>query len=306
MAKASTLTGYLSALILTPLLGAGIAFFGTVLFICGLMMRLLPAVLSWSTAWRRYWKYMIQRVEQWWLDYSLWLFRLFLPTHIELTGDVDKLSMDNWYILFANHRTWLDIVMLDCLLKRRMPSPRFFLKQSLIWVPFIGQTSWAIGHGFLKRHSVKTLRKQPHRKGEDLAAIRYYCELFKLTPTTMALFPEGTRYTLDKSKRRNSPYQHLLRPHWGGIATLIQAMMPTPGITLVDTTIQYAPGDATMWQFLCGHVAHVRIHITCRKVKADMVGDFQQDRVFRQQFQTLTNDWWQQKDQRLATYLKEK
>ena len=50
----------------------------------------------------------------------------------------ENLKKDGWYLLISNHLSWADIVVLCCVFKDRIPMPKFFLKQQLLYVPFIG------------------------------------------------------------------------------------------------------------------------------------------------------------------------
>ena len=43
-------------------------------------------------------------------------------------------------------------------------------------------------------------------------------------PTTVINFVEGTRFTPDKHKLKQSPYQHLLPPKAGGVSFTLAAM----------------------------------------------------------------------------------
>ena len=42
------------------------------------------------------------------------------------------------YLVTSNHQSWVDILVLQYQLNRRIPFLKFFLKQELIWVPVIG------------------------------------------------------------------------------------------------------------------------------------------------------------------------
>ena len=53
----------------------------------------------------------------------------------------------------CNHQRWVDILVLQHLLNRRIPLLKFFLKQQLIYVPVIGLAWWALDFPFMRRHS---------------------------------------------------------------------------------------------------------------------------------------------------------
>ena len=86
------------------------------------------------------------------------------------------LERRNWYLLIANHQSWADIFVLQYLFGRRIPMPKFFLKQELIWVPLIGLCWWALDFPFMKRHSKEYLARHPEKRGSDFETTRRACE----------------------------------------------------------------------------------------------------------------------------------
>jgi 1-acyl-sn-glycerol-3-phosphate acyltransferase len=117
---------------------------------------------------------------------------------------LDNLSRDNWYLAIANHQSWLDIVVLQRVFNRKIPTLKFFIKDQLKWVPLLGFSWWAMGCPFMKRYSKDYLAKYPHKKGKDLQATRKAMQLFQYTPATVMNFVEGTRYTSLKKINSNN------------------------------------------------------------------------------------------------------
>ena len=62
-----------------------------------------------------------------------------------------SLRPDSWYLVNCNHRSWVDIFVLQRVLNRRIPLLKFFLKRELIWVPVIGLAWWALDFPFMQR-----------------------------------------------------------------------------------------------------------------------------------------------------------
>ena len=153
---------------------------------------------------------------------------------------LEALSTREWYLVVSNHRSWVDILVLQAVFNRRIPFLKFFLKQQLIWVPFLGLAWWALDFPFMRRHSPEFLQKHPERRGEDLEVTRLACEKFRLIPTSVMNFVEGTRYTAQKHAAFKSPYRHLLPPRPGGTSFVLSAM---GGMlhAMLDVTIAY-PG----------------------------------------------------------------
>ena len=81
--------------------------------------------------------------------------------------DVDGfagLAYRGWYLVNCNHQSWVDILVLQHLLNRRIPMLKFFLKHQLIYVPVIGLAWWALDFPFMRRHSDAYLRKHPEKR----------------------------------------------------------------------------------------------------------------------------------------------
>ncbi|AFG42795.1 putative acyltransferase yihG [Escherichia coli P12b] len=66
---------------------------------------------------------------------------------------LEGLSKKNWYLLICNHRSWADIVVLCVLFRKHIPMNKYFLKQQLAWVPFLGLACWSLDMPFMKRYS---------------------------------------------------------------------------------------------------------------------------------------------------------
>ena len=73
---------------------------------------------------------------------------------------VEGLTPAGWYLLTCNHQSWVDVLVLQRVLNRRIPLLKFFLKQQLIYVPFMGLAWWALDFPFMQRHSKEFLDRQ--------------------------------------------------------------------------------------------------------------------------------------------------
>ena len=62
-----------------------------------------------------------------WMKGMVWLQTHLLPTRWEIEYEGD-LSLENSYLVIANHQSWADILVLFQTLTGRVPFPRFFLK----------------------------------------------------------------------------------------------------------------------------------------------------------------------------------
>jgi 1-acyl-sn-glycerol-3-phosphate acyltransferase len=159
---------------------------------------------------------------------------------------VDELRRDEWYLVMSNHQTWIDILVLQKVFNRRIPFLKFFIKQQLIWFPFLGIAWWALDMPFMKRFSTKYLAQHPEMKGKDLETTREACRKFRHTPTSVINFVEGTRFSEAKRDARRSPYRNLLQPRAGGFAIAISSMGELFG-AMLDVTLIYPCGPAKFW-----------------------------------------------------------
>ena len=212
----------------------------------------------------------------------------------------ESLDRDGWYLVLANHQTWVDIVVLQVALNRRIPLLKFFIKQQLIWFPLLGLGFWALDMPFMKRHSPSYLARHPEKKGADLQATRKACEKFRHTPTSVINFVEGTRFSEAKRKARNSPYDNLLLPRAGGIAVALSAMGEVFD-AILDVTLVYAGGPPKFWDMVCGDRVEVTLDVRILPVdRALVTGDYQNDREFRREVHRWLGRLWQEKDARIA------
>ena len=204
---------------------------------------------------------------------------------------VEKLSMHEWYLVTSNHHSWVDIAVLQKAFLGRIPFLKFFLKQELIWVPFLGLAWWALDLPFLKR-------KKGHAGGSnvDLETTRRACERFKLIPTSVINFAEGTRFTPAKHAKQQSPYQHLLKAKSGGMAIALSTM-GAKFHTLLDVTIHYSAGTPTMWDYLSDNLPEIIVDVRTREIPAELLDPAaQQDRRYRTQVQDWLDGLWAEKD----------
>ncbi len=212
-------------------------------------------------------------------------------------GGAEKLRRDEWYLVISNHQTWVDILVLQSLLNRRIPFLKFFIKQQLIWFPVLGFAWWALDMPFMKRYSAAYLARNPHMKGRDFATTRKACEKFRDTPTSVINFVEGTRFSVEKRDRHKDPYRHLLRPRAGGFAVAMTSMGDMFG-SILDLTLVYPDGPAKFWELCCGRHVEVIVDVRERPVEDWLThGDYENDREWRRRVQEWLGNIWHEKDE---------
>ena len=210
-----------------------------------------------------------------------------------------NLDPKGWYMVVANHQSWVDILVLQNVFHRKIPFLKFFLKKELFWFPLLGQAWWALDFPFMKRYSRQFLKKHPHLIGKDLEITKRACEKFRNIPVSVMNFVEGTRFSSEKHTRQQSPYRHLLRTRAGGMAFVLAAMGDKLQ-HIVDVTIAYPQGVGSFWDFVCGRIKEIKVRVKTLPISSEMMGDYLQDPQFKREFQDWLNRLWHEKDQDLA------
>ncbi|SFT62043.1 acyltransferase [Pseudomonas marincola] len=238
-------------------------------------------------------------VAETWAEINKIIFACILPTQWDIRCPVE-LRKTTSYLVISNHQSWVDIPALIQAFNRKTPYFKFFLKQQLIWIPFLGLAFWALDYPFMRRYSKAYLEKHPERKGEDLAITRRACEKFKDLPVTIVNYLEGTRCTRAKQIQQQSPYKYLLKPKAGGMAFVLAALGEQLDAVL-DVTVVY-PGDKVpgFWALISGQVPRVIVDIQTYPLDPALwQGDYQNDEQFRQWMQEWVSQLWRDKDARI-------
>lgn len=266
------------------------------------LFSILKALIPVS-GWRKFFSYLLDRMASNWVAINTINQKLFTRTQIKVTG-LEKLEKKQWYLVIANHQSWVDIVVLQRVLRGKIPFLKFFLKKELIYVPFLGIAWWALDFPFMKRYSQSFIKKNPHLKGKDMETTRKACEKFKYKPVSVMNFVEGTRFTAVKHQKQQSPYKHLLKPKAGGIGFVMTAMGEQLNKVL-DVTLYYPDKTPTFLDFLCGRINTVEVIIDIKEVDSELVGDYVNDRNYKIHFQKWLNGIWQAKDEKITNLAKQ-
>ncbi|MFI7785820.1 acyltransferase [Citrobacter amalonaticus] len=209
---------------------------------------------------------------------------------------LEGLSKKNWYLLVCNHHSWADIVVLCVLFRKHIPMNKYFLKQQLAWVPFIGLACWALDMPFMKRYSRAYLLRHPERRGKDVETTRRSCEKFRAHPTTIVNFVEGSRFTEEKRQQTRSPYQHLLPPKAAGIAMALN-VLGSQFDKLLNVTLCYPENDRTpFFDMLSGKLTRIVVRVDMQPIQEELHGDYVNDKGFKRRFQLWLNTLWSEKD----------
>ena len=291
----SPLRGLLASL----LLAVNTLVCATPIFVLALLKLLIP-----STALRPTLDRALNACASAWIrSNDLWL-RLVQRERWDLQTPAD-LDPRGWYLVNCNHRSWVDILVLQRAFTGRIPLLKFFLKQELIWVPVIGLAWWALEFPFMKRHSKAALRRNPALRDQDRDTTRRACERFQHVPTSVMNFAEGTRFTPEKHKGQGEPYRHLLKPKAGALALAIHAM-GSQFQSLVDVTVVYPDGTPTFWDLLCGRAGRVVLRSRTLPIPAEFSSaSYEQDKAFRSRFHRWLAQIWSDKDALIEDVMQE-
>lgn len=224
---------------------------------------------------------------QWWIDGInpvKW--------HAQLPQGLDR---QHWYLVIGNHQSWVDILVLQKVFTRRVPFLKFFIKQQLIYVPLLGIIWWAMDFPFMRRSGGENTKK-------DLEAARKACEKFRILPTSVINFVEGSRFTAAKHSESKSPYTHLLPPKAAGVAVTLESMGPLFA-SLLDVTIAYPQGVPSFADVMAGRLQDVVVQVRALPLPPELVPQEGQPPASRTRVQRWLNALWQEKDAELARIL---
>ncbi len=283
------LRGALAAL----LLGLNTIVCCTPLFIVSLFKLCLPFAAA-----QRVTDELMRHIHEAWISNNNAWIDLLARTRWQVDG-LAGLDYQHSYLITSNHQSWVDILVLQYVLNRRIRPLKFFLKQALIWVPVIGLAWWALGFPFMKRYSKAYLDKHPEKRGKDLETTRKTCAKFRGKPTAIFNFAEGTRFTDAKHRQQQSPFRHLLKPKAGGIAFVLDAMGEQLE-SIINVTIHYPDGAPGFWDLLCGRVRRIVVQFEELVIPEAFLGrSYDQDEEYRLAFQQWINRLWEVKDEQL-------
>ena len=207
----------------------------------------------------------------------------------------EELDQDDWYMAMSNHQSWADIFVLLVAANYKLPLLKFFMKKELWWIPFVLLANKTLNMPFVNRHSKKEIEKNPSLRTRDYENTIKSCKRFLRCPSTIFSYAEGTRFTKEKHRNQQSPYNNLLTPKIGGMATALSAM---PAInTLVDYSLVCESGKRDAWSFLTGEMKNVKILVKKYDIPEHLKEkNYSADDQYREDFKNWIEGIWAQKD----------
>lgn len=281
---------YFISIIFIVLISLNTIFVGTALAILSVVKLSIPI-----TRFQNFIYIICEKISFLWVDICNLSLDLFPKIKWHING-IEKLSKNQNYLMVCNHQTWVDLLVLEKVILKRTPFAKFFIKQELLWVPFIGMACWAMEFPRMKRYSAEYLKKNPHKKGKDLDTTKKLCQKLGWRNFMIANFLEGTRFTKTKHQQQKSPFVHLLRPRAGGIAYVIDLIGGKLN-NIVNVTIAYKGKIPTFIDLMLGRVQAIAVNIEVIPVPKDLASGYFKDNTSKEAFQNWVNNLWQEKDQ---------
>lgn len=237
------------------------------------------------------------RLMGWWLYGNHLTLRLFTCAEVHVTGEIGEDESAS-QIIVSNHISWLDTLVIGEITRNRLPVPKFFLKHSLLYVPFVGIACWGLGMPFMRRYPPAYLLRHPELRNRDIETTRKICETFRDIPTTFVNFPEGTRFTEEKREKGGAPYRNLLTPKPGSLALAIGSLNTFSRI--ISVTLYYPDNKESPFKdMLFGRLGRIYISLREIPITDDLKGDYTGNKQFKHSFQIRLRERWQEKDETL-------
>ncbi|KAG1052830.1 hypothetical protein G6F43_005049 [Rhizopus delemar] len=158
--------------------------------------------------------------------------------HITFSGD--KIPYEENALVISNHVSWTDVYLIHALANRRnmLKNCKYFIKDSLKWLPFFGWGMWLAGFIYVRRNWTQDQQR----------IVSAFDKIKRLnTPAWIINYVEGSRATPKKlqeaqafSRERGYPVlQNVLLPRIKGFATCVNQFRNSHIKYVYDLTLGY-------------------------------------------------------------------
>ena len=202
-----------------------------------------------------------------------WFVRKVARVDVVVKGD--DLPLEENVILISNHQGWGDIPILFKLAKRakRIGNMKWFVKDILKYLPGLGWGMVFLDCLFVKRNWQKDKEKVQ-------ATFKKFFD--HNIPIWLMLFPEGTRFRVDKLERTQKiaeknklpPLQHVLMPRVKGFSASVQGLRGHCD-AVYDVTILYDGMAPSFFDLFLGKVKRVTLYV--ERFPLDQLGNEEKD-----------------------------
>lgn len=183
--------------------------------------------------------------------------RLLLSPHtsvnIHCLSSKMTLDRNRNYLLVCNHQSWSDTLILLSFFQPYTSNIKLIMKKSLLWqLPLASWFCYFNGFPMINR------KRSSKNKDANKKAIQNACENIKSLPSTLIIFPEGTRYSETKRNQYNSPYKHLLPPKSGALKQCVKGLDNSLA-GIIDVTLTYQPKQSIAKNLMYGQLKNINI-----------------------------------------------
>jgi len=268
------------------------SFHGTLVSLCAPIKFMIPL-----SGWRSFWGRVSYWISGGFIITNNFLLKVFYHLEWDIEGLVN-LRTDGTYLVISNHLSLLDIPVVQGIFLKQIPFLLFFIKQQLLWIPFLGQALWALEYPTMKRYSKETLKSLPELRGKDLETAKLSCEKLRGHPVTILNYAEGTRFTPEKHSRTKSSFINLLKPRTGGIHTVLNSLGDEI-TSILNVTLVY-PGHSSpnFSDLLFGRVHKIVVRIESLKLGEGVIPSLETIRAKGGSLavRNCLNELWKAKD----------
>lgn len=272
------------------LIAINVIVIATPMMILGIIKFLLPFhFVTWIVEKTNYYLYKN------WVFNNRCIIALTNKIHWHITGDSIPTTKKSC-IVICNHISWLDILFIGCVYKGNIPTTKFFMKHSLIYIPFAGLACYALGMPFLRRYPKDKLLKNPKLRNKDIQTTKAACKRLVQFPATLINFVEGSRYTPQKAKLSKSPYSNLLPPKAASLGVALSEIGNEVEY-IFNTTFYYPDSQGKPFiDMMFGRIKDVYANIEILSKDQMPKGNYLEDKQFKHDFTMYIRDLWEQKD----------
>ena len=208
----------------------------------------------------------------------------------------EKLQRNIWQFTTINHLSWADIFLFIYFTNFKQSVPRIFMKSQLWWLPLTWAANIGLAMPYVVRRSKEVIMKNPELIKTDKKATIRACKAYKIMPTNVAGFIEGTRIDKEKYANSKSKFRNLMPPKIGGMGYTLEVMPYIDHLT--DVTLVYKSNKRDFWNFLCGDMNEASVTINTYKIPEELRGvDYSNNDELRLKLKTFLEEIWAKKDE---------
>ena len=207
----------------------------------------------------------------------------------------EKLKRDIWQFTTINHLSWADIFLYLYFCNFKQSVPRIFMKSQLWWLPLTWTANIGLAMPYVVRRSKEAIKANPQLAQTDKNSTIKACRMYKIMPTNVAGFIEGTRIDKEKYLASNSKFKNLMPPKIGGMGYTLEVMPYIDHLT--DVTLVYKSDKRAFWNFLCGDLREASVTINTYKIPEELRGvDYSDNQEMRDKLKAFLESIWEEKD----------